>query len=83
MCKILLPIIVVIGIYLIYKQKQIYFLKKYPPGTGKIVTQKNVSVFLGPVFKNVRYYRTIRESQPEKAVGIDILYYHGEYEIWE
>ena len=82
--KILLGIIVCIGIYLIYKQQQISLLKKYPPGSGKIITTKWYFYHSDP--KNVKYFRVLRrwkESKGRDQKGSIGYEYYQECEIWE
>ena len=82
--EILLGIVVCIGAYLIYKQRQIYFLKKYPPGSGKIITTKGYLYHKDP--DNNKYFRVLRhwtENKGRNQNGKMNYEYYQECEIWE
>ena len=82
--EFLLSIIVCIGVYLIYRQRQIYLLKKYVPGTGEIITTIEVWGYKDPT--DAKYFRILRQWKEEVSYskpGNRGYNYYQECEIWE
>ena len=85
-------ILICIGLYSgICKLKEAYLFKKYPPGSGHIITTRSTISYQNPkeVKSNIKYFRVLRKWNEEEGrygyanAGNILWRYCQECETWE